>query len=202
MEKSDFMSEGQKSVCVYCGSRPGAHPAYARDAAALGATMAREGWRLVYGAGDVGLMGEVARAAQSAGADTFGVIPVHLMALEVGKRDLTRFVVTETMHERKRIMAERADAFIALPGGIGTMEELFEVWTWRQIGYHDQPVGLLNVSGYYDALLSFLHTMTDAGFLGEAQRQVLCTDDDAGRLLDRLASQALRARGQDDYSQI
>jgi uncharacterized protein (TIGR00730 family) len=196
------MSQKKLSLCVYCGSRPGQDPAFVAAAQAVGREIGRRGWQLVYGGGHVGLMGTVADATLAAGGQAVGIIPRKLMDREVGHRGLTELVVVETMHERKRIMAERADAFIALPGGIGTMEELFEVWTWRQIGYHDQPVGLLNVSGYYDALLSFLHTMTDAGFLGEAQRQVLCTDDDAGRLLDRLASQALRARGQDDYSQI
>jgi uncharacterized protein (TIGR00730 family) len=196
------MSQKKLSLCVYCGSRPGQDPAFVAAAQAVGREIGRRGWQLVYGGGHVGLMGTVADATLAAGGQAVGIIPRKLMDREVGHRGLTELVVVETMHERKRIMAERADAFIALPGGIGTMEELFEVWTWRQIGYHDQPVGLLNVSGYYDALLSFLHTMTDAGFLGEAQRQVLCTDDDASRLLDRLESQALRAHGQEDYSRI
>ncbi|MCL4169259.1 UNVERIFIED_CONTAM: hypothetical protein GTU68_013529, partial [Idotea baltica] len=126
-----------KSICVYCGSRNGAQPAYTEAAVSLGQAIAEEGWRLVYGAGDVGLMGEVARAAQRAGGDTFGVIPKHLVDLEVGKTDLTRYVVTETMHERKKVMIMNADAVVVLPGGAGSLDELFEALTWRQLGLHD-----------------------------------------------------------------
>ncbi len=186
MEKGDFMSEGQKSVCVSCGSRPGAHPAYARDAAALGATMAREGWRLVYGAGDVGLMGEVARAAQSAGADTFGVIPVHLMALEVGKRDLTRFVVTETMHERKKVMFMNSDAVVVLPGGAGSLDEFFEVLTWRQLGLHQKPIFLLNTEGYWTPLTDLLTHVVARGFADASLLGFLDTVADVPTLTERL----------------
>lgn len=153
-----------KSVCVYCGSRPGAMPAYAQAADALGAAIAAAGWRLVYGAGDVGLMGVVARAAQAAGGDTFGVIPTHLLEWEVGKTDLTRFVVTETMHERKKVMLMNADAVVVLPGGAGSLDELFEVLTWRQLGLHDKPILILNTEGYWDPLLTLVDHVIAQGF--------------------------------------
>ncbi|WP_282120407.1 TIGR00730 family Rossman fold protein [Ruegeria atlantica] len=154
----------QKSVCVYCGSRNGANPAYSEAAQHFGTLLAEEGWRLVYGAGDVGLMGEVARAAQSAGGDTFGVIPVHLLQREVGKTDLTRFVVTETMHERKKVMIMNADAVIVLPGGPGSLDELFEALTWRQLGLHDKPILVMNVDGYWDTLHELLEQVIGQGF--------------------------------------
>lgn len=154
----------QKSVCVYCGSRHGADPTFAAQARRMGQALAREGWRLVYGAGDVGLMGEVARAAQEAGADTFGVIPKHLLEREVGKRDLTRFVVTETMHERKKVMLMNADAVVVMPGGAGSLDEFFEVLTWRQLGLHEKPIVLLDVNGYWGPLAGLLRHMVDQGF--------------------------------------
>lgn len=153
-----------KSVCVYCGSRSGAMPAYADDARALGVSLARQGWRLVYGAGDVGLMGEVARSAQNAGGDTFGVIPTHLLELEVGKTDLTRFVVTETMHERKKVMFMNADAVVVLPGGAGSLDELFEALTWRQLGLHNKPVLVLNTAGYWSPLVALIDHVIAQGF--------------------------------------
>jgi len=153
-----------KSVCVYCGSRPGALPAYTAAARDLGTALAEEGWRLVYGAGDVGLMGEVARAAQTGGGETFGVIPAHLVAWEVGKTDLTRYVVTETMHERKKVMYMNADAVVVLPGGAGSLDELFEVLTWRQLGLHEKPVIVLNTEGYWDPLKALIGHVIDQGF--------------------------------------
>ncbi|NDW47685.1 TIGR00730 family Rossman fold protein [Ruegeria sp. PrR005] len=153
-----------KSVCVYCGSRSGAMPAYAAAARDFGRLLAGEGWRLVYGAGDVGLMGEVARAAQQAGGLTFGVIPVHLLRREVGKTDLTTFVVTETMHERKKVMIMNADAVVVLPGGPGSLDELFEALTWRQLGLHDKPILVLNVDGYWDPLRTLIERTVDQGF--------------------------------------
>ena len=125
------------SVCVYCGSRDGSDPAFAAAATGCGAMLARQGWRLVYGAGDVGLMGRVARGAQAGGGETFGVIPQHLMDWEVGKTDLTTFIVTETMHERKKVMMTNVPAVVVLPGGAGSLDELFEALTWRQLGLHD-----------------------------------------------------------------
>lgn len=153
-----------KSICVYCGSRSGDDPAYGDQADALGHAIADQGWRLVYGAGDVGLMGRVARAAQSKGADTFGVIPTHLLDQEVGKTDLTRFVVTETMHERKKVMVMNSDAIVVMPGGAGSLDEFFEVLTWRQLGLHNKPIFLLNVNGYWEPLKTMMHHIVDHGF--------------------------------------
>ncbi|SLN36851.1 LOG family protein YvdD [Roseovarius litorisediminis] len=152
------------SVCVFCGSRSGANSRYAEEAATLGETLAAHGWRLVYGAGDVGLMGIVARAAQAAGGETFGVIPVHLMRAEVGKTDLTQFVVTENMHERKKVMFMNSDAIVVLPGGAGSLDEFFEVLTWRQLGLHTKPIFLLNTDGYWNPLLQLLDHVIAEGF--------------------------------------
>lgn len=153
-----------KSVCVYCGSRAGVDPAYATDAHAIGEALAQNKWRLVYGAGDVGLMGTVARAAQGAGADTFGVIPQHLVDWEVGKTDLTTYIVTETMHERKKVMFMNCDAVVVLPGGAGSLDELFEALTWRQLGLHKKPIILLNTNDYWDPLMQLINHVVDQGF--------------------------------------
>ena len=153
-----------RSICVYCGARDGRDPAHAAAAEAMGRGIAARGWRLVYGAGDVGLMGRVARTVQAAGGETFGVIPTHLMELEVGKRDLTRFVVTETMHERKKVMFMNADAVAVLPGGAGTLDEFFEVLTWRQLGLHDKPIVLVDVAGYWAPLAALLDSVIANGF--------------------------------------
>ena len=152
------------SVCVFCGSRAGADPAYAADATRLGTGIAARGWRLVYGAGDVGLMGAVARAAQGGGGDTFGVIPKHLVEWEVGKVDLTRYVVTETMHERKKVMFMNCNAVVVMPGGAGSLDEMFEVLTWRQLGLHEKPVVLVNTHGYWDPLIALINHVVDQGF--------------------------------------
>jgi uncharacterized protein (TIGR00730 family) len=183
------------SLCVYCGSRVGDQPAYAEAAQALGASLGRRGWQLVYGGGKVGLMGTVADAALAAGAAATGIIPDSLMRREVGHTGLTTLEVVPSMHQRKQRMAELADAFVALPGGIGTLEELFEVWTWQHLGYHAKPVGLLNVAGYYDGLLAFLRQMRDHSFAYAGQHDLLIVDDDAERLLDRLAAAALPGEG-------
>jgi uncharacterized protein (TIGR00730 family) len=188
------------SVCVYCGSRPGELPAYADAARALGTEIARRGWQLVYGGGRAGLMGEVADAALAGGASVVGVIPESLMGRELGHRGLTELHVVETMHERKTMMAERSDAFVALPGGIGTFEELFEVWTWRQLGYHVKPLGLLNVAGYYDALLGFLAHSREQGFMTTAQTELLHVGSDPVALLERLVELAPQVGG--DYRRI
>ena len=153
-----------KSVCVFCGSRFGADPAYKSAAHETGKMIAENGWRLVYGAGDVGLMGEVADAAQSAGGEVFGVIPVHLFDREVGKRDLSTFVITENMHERKKVMFMNSDAIVVLPGGAGSLDEFFEVLTWRQLGLHEKPIYLLNTIGYWDKLISLSNHIVDQGF--------------------------------------
>jgi uncharacterized protein (TIGR00730 family) len=152
------------SICVFCGARTGSNPAHTAAAQATGAMIAALGWRLVYGAGDVGLMGEVARAAQSAGAATFGVIPTHLMKAEAGKRNLTQFVITEDMHERKKVMFMNSDAIVVLPGGAGSLDEFFEVLTWAQIGLHKKPIFLLSIEGYWQPLIDLLTHIVAQGF--------------------------------------
>ncbi|MGB3244440.1 MAG: TIGR00730 family Rossman fold protein [Sulfitobacter sp.] len=175
-----------KSVCVYCGSRPGDDPAFTSDAETLGRGLAQYGWRLVYGAGDVGLMGSVARAAQQAGAETFGVIPKHLVAWEVGKTDLTTYVVTETMHERKKVMFMNCDAVVVLPGGAGSLDELFEVLTWRQLGLHGKPVFIVNTNGYWDLLMQLLNHVVDRGFAEDTLLDYLEFVPDAAAALTAL----------------
>jgi len=186
----DTASTPAFSLCVYCGSRPGNDPRFADAARAVGSWIGRHGGQLVYGGGNNGLMGLVADATLQAGGQVVGIIPESLVIKEFAKRDCTELHVVQTMHERKRMMAERADAFLALPGGIGTFEELFEVWTWRQLGYHDKPVGLLNVAGYYDALLSFMGQTVNAGFVGPWQMELIQTSDDAADLLPALVQAA------------
>lgn len=190
------------SLCVYCGSREGSESAYARAADIVGELIGRMGWRLVYGGGRAGLMGRVADAALAAGANVIGVIPDSLMTRELGHPGLDELHVVETMHQRKHMMAERSDAFLALPGGIGTFEEMFEVWTWRQLGYHDKPIGILNVAGYYDALVQFIDQTQQRGFVSAAQRDLIEIDDQPQRLLDRLAQAATLATAPDDYRRI
>jgi uncharacterized protein (TIGR00730 family) len=152
------------SLCVFCGSRSGVRPAYVQTAQTLGETIARNGWRLVYGAGDVGLMGETARAAIGAGATSLGVIPTHLLAREQGKRDLSTLVITEDMHERKKVMFMNSDAVVVLPGGAGSLDEFFEVLTWAQIGLHGKPIFLLDVDGYWQPLLTLINHVIAEGF--------------------------------------
>lgn len=190
------------SVCVYCGSRPGARPAYTVAAQALGRSIGERGWQLVYGGGNVGLMGVVADAVLAAGGRVVGVIPESLMRREVGHRGLQELHVVPNMHVRKQMMAERADAFVALPGGIGTLEELYEVWTWRQLGYHDQPIGLLNVEGFYDKLLAFMRHTVDEGFLSADQNAALRVGHDPVALLTDLESLALGANAPDSFDRI
>ena len=175
------------SVCVYCGSRDGDDPAFAAAAEATGAMLARRGWRLVYGAGDVGLMGRVARSVQAAGGKTFGVIPEHLLRREVGKRDLDHFVITETMHERKKVMLMNADAIVVLPGGAGSLDEFFEALTWRQLGLHDKPIFLLNTNGFWDALDALVEHVVAHGFAGESLLSFVRTVTDVGALEEALA---------------
>lgn len=166
-DKGLNMTTFSKAVCVYCGSRDGGNPDYAAAATATGLMLAVNGWRLVYGAGDVGLMGRVASAVQAAGGNTFGVIPTHLMNREVGKRDLDSFVITETMHERKKVMFMNADAVVVLPGGAGSLDEFFEVLTWRQLGLHRKPIILLNIAGFWDPLLALMRHVVAQGFAGD-----------------------------------
>jgi hypothetical protein len=181
-------SDGKiSSVCVFCGSSQGRRPEYAAAAAGLGAELARRGQRLVYGGGDVGTMGLLARAVLAAGGEVTGVIPRKLYEL-VDHVELTELVVAADMHERKAKMYASSDAFIALPGGIGTLDELFETWTWRGIGYHDKPVGLLDVSGYYEPLLAFLRRTVEEGFLPREHLEDLVVASEPGALLDALAA--------------
>jgi uncharacterized protein (TIGR00730 family) len=177
------------SICVFCGSSNGARPEYAAVAAALGKEIARRGQRLVYGGGDVGTMGVLARSALEAGGKVTGIIPQKLYEL-VDHVELTELVVSTDMHERKAKMYAASDAFIALPGGVGTMDELFEAWTWRGIGYHDKPIGMLDVAGYYGRLLEFLKSMVGEGFLGAEQLEDIVLDTEPAHLLD-----ALEAKG-------
>jgi hypothetical protein len=190
------------SVCVYCGSRHGVRTAYTQAAHALGAAIGARGWQLVYGGGKVGLMGEVADATLAAGGRVVGIIPETLQRLEVGHVGLHELHVVPTMHVRKQMMAERADIFIALPGGIGTLEELYEVWTWRQLGFHDQPIGLLNVNGYYDDLLRFMRSTVSEGFLSASQLDTLQVGTEPLELLQRLAAVASRRSQDDDFSKV
>ncbi len=175
-----------KHICVYCGSRDGNHPDFAAAAEATGAGIAARGMGLVYGAGDVGLMGRVARAALGGGAPVIGVIPHHLVAREVGKHDLTELIEVATMHERKMIMFDRSDAFIALPGGPGTLDELIELLTWRQLGLHEKPAHLLNLNGYWDPLLALLSNCVTNGFASPSFLDFLTPHDSVESLLDAL----------------
>jgi uncharacterized protein (TIGR00730 family) len=190
------------TVAVYCGSRFGDSPGYTSAARTLGRLIAERGASVVYGGGRVGLMGVVADAALVAGGRVVGVIPQALMDREVGHAGLAELHVVQTMHERKQLMAERADVFVALPGGIGTLEEIYEVWSWQQLGYHDKPVALLNVEGYYDHLLAFMRVSHERGFVSAPQFHALLVDDDAARLLDRLQLAAAKASARDDYTKI
>lgn len=190
------------SICIYCGSRSGDDPAFAAAARAVGRAIGERGWQLVYGGGRVGLMGEVANAALDAGARVVGVIPRALVEREQGHRGLDELIVVDTMHERKRLMAMHSDAFVSLPGGIGTFEELFETWTWLQLGYHAKPVGVLNVAGYYDGLLAFVEHAVARGFMTRAQRELLHTGVEAAALLEQLAALARRAAPGEDYREL
>lgn len=176
------MTRLEQSVCVYCGARIGARPSYADAARQTGAMLARNGWRLVYGAGDVGLMGLVARAAQEQGGRTLGVIPQHLIAREAGRRDLDGVVVTETMHERKKVMFMNADAIVLLPGGAGSLDELFEVLTWRQLALHAKPIFLLDVESYWAPLTALVDHVVAEGFAAESLRGYIRTVADAAAL--------------------
>ncbi|HET9978081.1 MAG TPA: TIGR00730 family Rossman fold protein [Burkholderiaceae bacterium] len=188
------------AIAVYCGSRFGDSPAFERAARAIGAAIGAAGDTLVYGGGRVGLMGAVADAALAAGGRVIGVIPQALMDREVGHPGLSELHVVQTMHERKQRMARHADAFVALPGGIGTLEELYEMWSWQQLGYHDKPVALLNVEGYYDALLAFTRVSFERGFVSKAQFEALLVDTDVARLFARVREAAALATAPDDYS--
>lgn len=176
-----------RRVCVYCGSSAGGRPEYLAAARELGESLARRGLGLVYGGASVGLMGAVADAALAAGGEAVGVIPEALLARELAHDGLTELHVVASMHERKALMSELADAFVALPGGLGTLEELAETLTWAQLGLHRKPSGLLDVAGYYDALVAFLDHAVREGLLRREHRALLLVADRADELLDRLA---------------
>jgi uncharacterized protein (TIGR00730 family) len=184
------MADPAFSICVYCGSKPGDLPSFAESAHQVGQWIGKHGGQLVYGGGRNGLMGIVANSTLAAGGRVVGVIPRALVEKEWAHTECTELHIVETMHERKQMMAERADAFLALPGGIGTFEEFYEVWTWRQLGYHNKPIGLLNLNGFYDPMLSFLNSVVTHGFLGTWQMDLIQTHSDALKLLPNLVQAA------------
>jgi uncharacterized protein (TIGR00730 family) len=184
------MADPAFSICVYCGSKPGDLPEFAESAQQVGEWIGRHGGQLVYGGGRNGLMGIVANATLAAGGRVVGVIPRALVEKEWAHTECTELHIVETMHERKQMMAERADAFLTLPGGIGTFEEFYEVWTWRQLGYHNKPIGLLNLNGYYNPMLSFLNSVVSHEFMGTWQMDLIQTHSDAKQLLPNLVQTA------------
>jgi uncharacterized protein (TIGR00730 family) len=183
-----------KAVCVFCGSSSGIDPAYSEAAQATGSAIARAGLRLVYGGGRVGLMGSLADAALAAGGQVTGIIPRALAESEISHRGLSELHLVETMHERKARMAQLADGFIALPGGAGTLEEIFEQWTWAQLGVHGKPCGFLNVKGYFDPLLEMIRRMTAQGFTRPEYASMLALETEPERLLAQFAAYRPPAR--------
>ena len=176
-----------KKLCVFCGSSSGRDSIYVEEAKALGEYLASEKIQLTYGGGSIGLMGAIANAAYDEGQNrVLGIIPVGLCAREISGETVGEQIQTKDMHERKRLMAENSDGFVALPGGFGTMEELFEVITWQQLGYHKKPIGVLNVNGYFDSLLKFLDEARESGFVSEEARNIVLSDDDAERLIEKM----------------
>ena len=181
-------SHGMRRICVYAGSNPGSHPAYADGARALAKTLAEREIALVFGGSKLGLMGVLADTVLDAGGEAIGIMPQALIDREIGHPRLTELRVVGSMHERKALMAELADGFVALPGGLGTLEELFEVWTWAQLGVHVKPCGLLNSAGYYSPLLAFLDRAVDERFVRTQYRAMLLVEDEPAALLDRMAA--------------
>src|SRR3982751_4315984 len=175
------------SVCVFCGSSVGSKPAYIGAAIALGKVLAEQKIRLIYGGGRVGLMGAIADSTLQAGGEVTGVIPEHLVAREVAHQGLSDLRIVRSMHERKALMAELSDAFVALPGGLGTLEEFFEVWTWGQLGLHRKPYALLNVAGFYDPLVEFIDQLVEQKFVKPEHRKMLIVESDAAMLPIRLS---------------
>lgn len=172
------------TIAVFCGSSPGADPVYMQTARSVGRTLAEHGIGIVYGGGHVGLMGAVADAALAAGGHVAGVIPRSLHAREIAHDTVSELILVETMHERKTIMADRSDAFLALPGGPGTLEEITEQWTWAQLGIHEKPCGFLNIAGYYDPLIALVANMRDHGFTHPRYTDMLVFSSDLGEILD------------------
>jgi uncharacterized protein (TIGR00730 family) len=192
------MAKPAFSLCVYCGSRSGEQPAFAYAAGEVGRWIGRHGGQLVYGGGKNGLMGIVAQATLEAGGAVVGIIPKGMVEREWANSDCTELHVVNTMHERKAMMAERADAFIALPGGIGTFEEFFEIWTLKQLGYIDKPIGLLNLNGYYDKLTEFLQTSVNEGFVGDWQMDMVQVESEA----ESLCAHLIEAAGMNPASRV
>ena len=184
------MSSPRFSLCIYCGSRPGVDPAYAQAAQQVGQWIGEHQGQLVYGGGHNGLMGLLADSAAQAGARVVGIIPRSMVEREWARTSCDELIVVDTMHERKRLMMERADAFLALPGGIGTFEEFFEAWAWRQLGFHDKPVGLLNTNGYYDPMLTFMTHTVSQGFVSDWQMDLIRVGADIQTLLKDLVQSA------------
>ena len=178
------------SICVYCGARPGTKPEFTQAAQAVGTWIGQHQGQLVYGGGNNGLMGVVANATQAAGGRVVGIIPHALAQKEFARHACDELHMVDTMHQRKHMMAERADAFLALPGGIGTFEELFEVWTWRQLGFHNKPIGLLNVAQYYDGLIQFMHNTIQQGFVADWQMDFIQQSNQVSELLPWLVQVA------------
>ena len=179
-----------KSICVFCGSSKGFSPIYSEVAEKLGQSFAAKGIKLVYGAGNVGLMGVIADAVLGEGGEVLGVIPNFLKEREVCHTRLTELVVTETMHERKQIMEERSDGVIVMPGGYGTLDEFFEMLTWKQLHRHNKPIGILNVNGYYDPLMAHVQKMVEEGFLKEANVHLFCVSDSIEELIQKMTDSA------------
>lgn len=184
--ESALKARGLRSVCVFCGSQPGVRPEYVEVARDTGATLAARGIELVYGGGHVGMMGALADSALAAGGRVIGVIPEHLMRPEVAHQNLTELCVVDSMHTRKRQMAERADAFVVLPGGYGTFEEMFEMITWLQLQLHAKPIGALNIAGFFAPLMAFLRHASDEGFIRPQHWDLLIVESSVSLLLERL----------------
>jgi uncharacterized protein (TIGR00730 family) len=174
------------TVCVFCAANPGAHPVYVERARAMGEYLASSGRRIVYGGGRTGLMGALAEAALTAGGEVIGIMPKHLIDREVAHTGLTRLHVVDSMHARKALLNELSDGFLAMPGGLGTMEELFEIWTWGQLGLHRKPYGLFEVNGFFAPLLTFLDHAVGEGFIARVNRDQLTIDEDPARLVTRM----------------
>jgi uncharacterized protein (TIGR00730 family) len=185
-----------KRLCVFCGSRTGAAPVYAEQTRLLGAALVRRGFGLVFGAGHVGLMGVLADAVREQGGETIGVIPQALVERELAHQALTDLRIVESMHDRKALMAELSDTFLALPGGFGTLDELFEILTWAQLRFHHKPIGLLNTAGFFDPLLAWIDRAIAEDFVQAKNRESLIVENDVERLLDRLAACVASAKPQ------
>ncbi|MDA5243331.1 TIGR00730 family Rossman fold protein [Agrobacterium sp. MAFF310724] len=192
--------EERLRYCVFAGSSNGQNPAYVSAANQLGKAMARSGIGLVYGGASIGLMGAIADAARSDGGEVIGVIPRALAEKEIAHTDLADLRVVETMHERKALMAALSDGFIALPGGLGTLEELFEVWTWAQLGYHNKPCALLDIAGFYKRLDSFLDHVVGEAFLTASHRNILLVEEDAEVLISAMANDSATLKSRSEES--